>query len=246
MGERVTNPGFVWDGGGWVLDPEGWEDDWDCVMDPWHTGGYAQWDAWYLNMGFSISQTVDLTGVENLHLEFSHITEQNSGDDTYFKVMIDSDLLYEGPIYEGEETYVNEDFPISYSGLHTIKFLGHGGVNSYVGCYLWQCSAIGPDVPPAPVAAFTGSPLTGEAPLSVSFTDTSTGSPTSWLWSFGDGKLSAEQNPVHVYETPGSYDVNLKASNEGGFDTEQKDGYIVVNVPPKRAALLWAYQFGPS
>ncbi|WP_394298280.1 PKD domain-containing protein [Methanosarcina barkeri] len=48
-----------------------------------------------------------------------------------------------------------------------------------------------------PVAAFTASSTSGKTPLKVKFTDTSTGSPTSWFWNFGDGAKSFHQNPIH-------------------------------------------------
>jgi len=57
---------------------------------------------------------------------------------------------------------------------------------------------------------FTADVLSGSAPLTVTFTDTSSGSPTGWLWDFGDGFQSTEQNPVHIYTVPGQYSVTLK------------------------------------
>uniref|UniRef100_UPI000AF80FF0 NosD domain-containing protein n=1 Tax=Methanosarcina horonobensis TaxID=418008 RepID=UPI000AF80FF0 len=62
--------------------------------------------------------------------------------------------------------------------------------------------------PVAPVAAFAASPISGDVPLTVSFTDESTGSPTSWFWDFGDGANSTEQNPSHTYASAGTYTVN--------------------------------------
>jgi PKD repeat protein len=53
--------------------------------------------------------------------------------------------------------------------------------------------------PGAPVASFTASPQVGTAPLPVNFTDTSTGSITSWSWDFGDQRGSTVQNPSHTY-----------------------------------------------
>ncbi|HNS32566.1 MAG TPA: PKD domain-containing protein [bacterium] len=53
----------------------------------------------------------------------------------------------------------------------------------------------------------------------VAFTDNSYGNITSWKWYFGDGTVSTEQNPVHVYEKPGiSYVVLLEVSGPGGSD----------------------------
>jgi PKD repeat protein len=79
------------------------------------------------------------------------------------------------------------------------------------------------------VAEFKGTPLGGTAPLSVQFTDLSIGTPTSWLWSFGDGVTSSEQNPVHVYTSPGAYTVTLTATNALGSSSETKGGYILVH-----------------
>jgi len=68
----------------------------------------------------------------------------------------------------------------------------------------------------APVASFTASPTSGTAPLNVTFTDTSTGSPTSWAWDFGDGGTSTAQNPSHSYAAAGTYTAKLTATNSGG------------------------------
>jgi PKD repeat protein len=75
-----------------------------------------------------------------------------------------------------------------------------------------------------PDADFTADERRGVKPFTVTFTDLSTGNPTSWSWEFGDGKTSTEQNPVHVYEREGAYDVSLTASNSYGSDTEKKTG----------------------
>ena len=64
-----------------------------------------------------------------------------------------------------------------------------------------------------PQAAFTFQ----RAGLTVTFNDTSTGSPTSWLWDFGDGTpTSSQQNPVHTYSEAGTYVVTLTARNSIG------------------------------
>jgi PKD repeat protein len=49
----------------------------------------------------------------------------------------------------------------------------------------------------------------------VTFTDTSTGTPTSWAWDFGDGATSTDQNPTHKF-APGDYTVTLRATNANG------------------------------
>jgi PKD repeat protein len=83
-----------------------------------------------------------------------------------------------------------------------------------------------------PVAAFSGTPTSGDYPLAVSFTDASTEVPTGWSWSFGDGATSTAQNPSHTYTAAGNYTVSLTASNAFGSDTETKTSYITVTEPP--------------
>ncbi len=86
--------------------------------------------------------------------------------------------------------------------------------------------------PVVPAASFTRSPTSGTAPLDVTFTDTSTGSPTSWAWSFGDGGTSTAQHPTHRYTAPGTYAVTLTATNAAGSDTVTRTGSVSVTAGP--------------
>ncbi|MGA2122563.1 MAG: PKD domain-containing protein, partial [Methanoregula sp.] len=86
--------------------------------------------------------------------------------------------------------------------------------------------------PPAPVANFSAAPVSGTAPLTVTFTDSSTNTPFSWNWSFGDGQYGTAQNPVHTYTQAGSHTVNLTAANGGGSNTTSKPDYITVSSVP--------------
>jgi len=82
---------------------------------------------------------------------------------------------------------------------------------------------------PAPVADFTGTPLTICEGSSVTFTDGSTNTPTSWSWNFGDGSnIDHSQNPTHTYANAGTYTVVLTATNTGGSDDEIKTNYVTV------------------
>lgn len=87
-------------------------------------------------------------------------------------------------------------------------------------------NVLGSGTPPG--ANFTGSPTSGNAPLTVQFTDTSSGSPTSWSWNFGDGGTSTLQNPSHTYNAANTYSVTLTASNGGGSNTFTRTNYITV------------------
>jgi PKD repeat protein len=88
----------------------------------------------------------------------------------------------------------------------------------------------------APSAAFTGngtvapSSVTGVAPFTVVFRDTSGGAPTSWLWTFpDDATTSTQQDPLgHTFQNPGTYLVTMKASNANGSST-QSMGITVVD-----------------
>lgn len=91
--------------------------------------------------------------------------------------------------------------------------------------------------PPQPAqidAEFTAQPLSGTAPLEVTFTDqsTSTGAPiTAWDWSFGDGGSSTEQNPAHTYLRAGKYSVILQVTSADGFDVRNEKEFIIVDNP---------------
>ncbi len=73
-----------------------------------------------------------------------------------------------------------------------------------------------PPDPTEPAASFSVTPTSGTAPLTVAFTDTSTGNPTSWAWEFGDGETATAQNPSHTYTAAGTYTATLTAANEAG------------------------------
>jgi len=85
-----------------------------------------------------------------------------------------------------------------------------------------------------PGANFSSNVTGGAAPLAVQFSDTSKGSPSSWLWKFGDGGTSREQNPVYVYRIPGMYTITLTVTNSGGSDTISKAGMMTVTAPVKK------------
>lgn len=89
-----------------------------------------------------------------------------------------------------------------------------------------------------PVADFTSNHTSGARPLSVAFTDTSTGLPASWTWDLGDGNKSAAQNPVHEYSSDGVYSVTLTVVNSKGSNSTQKINYITVSTQPPSSNFL--------
>ncbi len=87
-------------------------------------------------------------------------------------------------------------------------------------------------LPGPPIASFTANVTSGSAPLAVQFNDTSTGAPTKWNWSFGDGNQSVIQNPVFVYTILGNYSISLNVTNAGGFNKTVKMQFIQVAETP--------------
>jgi len=87
-----------------------------------------------------------------------------------------------------------------------------------------------------PVAGFDGTPAAGPAPLAVAFADQSTGDVFAWEWDFGDGQTSSEANPSHVYAAPGTYDVGLTVTGNGGSDSLLRTAFVTVEDPTPVAA----------
>ena len=76
-----------------------------------------------------------------------------------------------------------------------------------------------------PVANFSTIVTSGYVPLSVLFTDLSQNA-TKWMWDFGDGSNSTQQNTTHTYSAVGTYTVNLTVSNENGANS----AFATINV----------------
>jgi len=121
---------------------------------------------------------------------------------------------------------INGSSASNYEGQWTIKiYKGEGQIITDNFELVVYCDS--------PTAAFSASPTSGCAPITVNFSDMSsqnggTCSIISWDWNFGDGTGSG-QYPSHTYNTPGTYTVSLQVTNnKEGTDTEIKESYIVV------------------
>ncbi len=113
----------------------------------------------------------------------------------------------------------NGNLPVSASAEFPVKsgLIGTGGTTAT-----------------APTAAFFGTPLSGPAPLAVTFTDQSTGSgPMTFGWDFnGDGNIdSAVEDPTYTYAAPGQYKVTLIVTNSVGSDSVTRNNYVTVGNP---------------
>ncbi len=137
-------------------------------------------------------------------------------------------------VYETSGTYTVKMTVGSMSGYYTVTKEGYITVTGSGGGI---------------VADFTASPMSGTAPLTVQFTDISTGNPTMWSWDFGDGCSDMVGSPSHTYQNPGTYTVTLTASSAtGGSDTKTKEGYITVSSSGSgpKAAFTVDRQSGPK
>lgn len=248
--QRVVNGSFCDGWVGWSRDPKTSSPAWNC---------YAGADGWFdwETCGFEGSaggntgikgvwQSIDLTNVNELTFDVYLTLYTFEGDHPYFVVLIDGIEVFR--ISAGWGIIKSPTLDVSsFSGVHVVKFAVNAA-GSTAGYNLRAVSAFVSDAPPAPVAAFEGFPTSGDRPLTVLFTDESTNNPTSWLWDFGDGKLSAERHPTHIYTVAGVYTVDLTATNAGGSDMETKTDYITViepPPPPPSVEPIWSLKIGP-
>ncbi len=99
---------------------------------------------------------------------------------------------------------------------------GDGNAICDIGAYEYGAAS------PSVRAVFSAAPLSGLAPLTVTFTNNSSGTYTASLWGFGDGMTSILTSPTHVYTATGTYTVTLTVSGTASSDTEMKAEYITV------------------
>jgi len=196
-------------------------------------GSYSQNEAWlYLNV----------SGHGDVELSFwwkEFGDESHSQDGVYFSDNGGGSFVKVYDLINGSTTYqqitLDVDALCSANGLSlsstfVVKFQQYDNYSIATDGFAFDdISVISLDAPP--VADFEGTPTVGTAPLAVSFTDLSSGNPTSWNWNFGDGGSSTAQNPSHTYQNAGTYTVTLTASNAFGSDAEVKTDYITVNEP---------------
>ena len=116
----------------------------------------------------------------------------------------------------------NPSHSYSTGGIYTVSLISSNGVNTDTLVQEDYISA-------RPFDAAFSADITSGFIQNINFTDNSAGSGiTSWHWDFGDGTTSDEQNPVHKYNTAGTYTVSLIISNSIFSDTVIMENYITV------------------
>jgi fibronectin type 3 domain-containing protein/PKD repeat protein len=180
--------------------------------------------------------TFDVTGGTSVTFYLEAFRPSNSDGDNFLFEYSTNGVNYYGlvTVASAAEQVYSTTLPASTSGTVYVRVTDSDrtkGATSLDAVYVDEMFIESDAQPQPPVAGFVGTPRSGYAPLTVQFTDTSTGNPTSWSWSFGDGGTSTQRNPSHTYTAAGSYTVSLTATNAEGSDTETKFGYIDVQEP---------------
>jgi len=168
--------------------------------------------------------TIAPTGAMNVTLHFVSFSFEQSYD--YL-------AIYDGPSTSSTliGSYTGTNLPnggtiISSTGSITLVQTSDAGVNQSGFELNWQCNY--PTAPP--ITNFKASD-TSSCTGVINFTDLTTNGPVSWLWNFGDGTTSVQQNPTHAYLANGTYNVKLRTGNTFGLDSMMKATYITINKP---------------
>lgn len=139
-----------------------------------------------------------------------------------------------------DSTDQNPIYQYHNPGLYTVNLTVTGSHGTYTEI---KTDYIDTRTPFEPVADFTASPQSGDAPLTVNFIDLSSGNVTSWSWDFDDGSpIDTTRNPSHTFSSPGVYTVELTVTNTGGSDTQTLD--ITATTPGLAADFKASPQFG--
>ena len=127
----------------------------------------------------------------------------------------------------GTSTAANPSHTYSAAGTYTVSLSVSGPLGSDIETKVGLIT-VDANTPQPPVASFSGAPTNGAAPLSVGFTDASSGAVVNHSWDFGDGSSSTAANPIHTYTSPGTYNVTLTVSGPDGSDSQVRTGYVSV------------------
>ncbi|MFZ4814985.1 MAG: PKD domain-containing protein [Phototrophicaceae bacterium] len=128
----------------------------------------------------------------------------------------------------GTSTEINPSHTFRNPGIYTVTLTanGPGGASNV-------SRQISAQSPSAPVAGFTQDKVSGASPLTVQFTDQSTGNITGREWRFGDGATSTATSPSHVFTAVGTYNVILTVTGPGGSSIVQRQITVENPVIPK-------------
>jgi spore germination protein YaaH len=196
-------------------------------------GGATLWSNYDNNMNSYMRRTfTGFTNYSTMTLEYDCYYETEPNYD-YLRVYVNNVLKQE--FHGNSNGWQSKSINLNaYCGLSSVtiefRFVSNNSNNQYQGAFIDNFKLSGTPIQP-PVADFTGSPRSGTAPLTVNFTNNSSGTISSYLWEFGDGTTSTATQPSKTYNTPGTYTVKLTATGLGGSNTKTRSNYITVNQP---------------
>lgn len=156
------------------------------------------------------------------------IPESGSAPVTFTNLTANGPWTFVYDFGDGSANYTTTSFAdvehaYAAAGIYTVTLYTN------VGPCIDSASTVVTINPRPPVAGFT-SITEGCHPLEIAFTNTSKNA-DSYTWQFGDGSISRETDPVHVFYQPGVYTVKLIANGPGG--TDQASVEITVNPTPQ-------------
>lgn len=188
----------------------------------WINDGHHWNNVWTSPVGTDYDTSALTTGIVDAQLRMVHTSSADSSY-TFNTVSKPGQSPPTGVFFMVNTWDIKNELPATLSELRWSKTSGSHKVTMA----MLKTKYIGP------TAAFSGTPLTGDRPLTVAFTDASTGSVTGWAWDFdNDGNVdSTAQNPSYQYTTAGYKTVKLTVTGPLGSDDEVKTDYIYVKEP---------------
>ena len=158
---------------------------------------------------------------------------ETTDTDKVFKVLQNTCIRVTLPrIYFGDSILRDSVVITDYSKDKVYTFFDDTYGNLYVdGTHFINYVDLTTNVYSAPTVNFTGTPLSGFAPLSVTLTPIVQGNATEFLWDLGDGNTSTSSTAfTYVYIDPGTYTISLTVTGFGGTTTKTRTNYVVANV----------------
>jgi len=156
-----------------------------------------------------------LTGDAPLDVTF---TDFSTGSPTSYAWDFQDDGVIDSNVATGNT------FTYTIPGTYTVRLTVSNGLSTDSETHVINVTA-----PPGPIADFDATPLTGTAPLTVSFTNNSTGNkPLTYAWTFGDGTTSTAKNPPDKTYAEGTWTVTLVVTDKDGLTSAPASRLITV------------------
>ena len=227
----IDNQNWAYQAGGYSGNPSGA-----------HSGSYNAYlynPSSTANVTKLVTPQLDMSGLSSATLTFWHTQALWSSDQDELRIYYKTSV---GGSWTILATYTNDitswtQESIALPNLSNDYYIAFEGTAQYgYGVCVDDVNVDGVAGGSAPVADFSADNTTPNVGQTVTFTDLSTNSPTSWSWTFTPstvtyvgGTSSTSQNPQVTFDAAGSYTVALTATNSYGSDTQTKTNYITAS-----------------